>query len=98
MWTWTALGSGHEAPDLVPLRPSKREDRSCVHHGLERALDGVPQFTSDGLVSYEEALRRVFGKEVPYTRIFFNEKTVVSGYPAARGESPRCIQAAMHPA
>ena len=48
---------------------------------LNGRLDGVLQFTSDGLVSDEEALRRVFGKEVPYTRIVFNEKTVVSGYP-----------------
>ena len=48
---------------------------------LKRRLDGVPHFTSDGLISYEEALYRVFGKDVPYMRIVFDKKTVISGYP-----------------
>ena len=48
---------------------------------LERRLDAVPHLSSDGLVNYQQAIVRVFGKDTPYTRLVFDEKTVLSGSP-----------------
>ena len=81
LWTWTAIDPDTKL--LISYVCGSRNARTALAFtvDLKRRLAGMPQFTSDGLVSYAEALHRVFGKDVPYTRIVFNEKTVVSGYP-----------------
>ena len=48
---------------------------------LKQRLKIVPELTSDGLVSYEQAISDVWGKMAPYTRMVFDEKTAVSGSP-----------------
>ena len=81
LWTWTALDPDTKLLISYLCGPRNANAALAFTMDLNGRLDGVPQFTSDGLISYEEALRSVFGKEVPYTRIVFNEKTVVSGSP-----------------
>ena len=81
LWTWTALDPDTKLLVSYLCGPRNASTALAFMMDLKRRLDGVPHFTSDGLISYEEALYRVFGKDVPYTRIVFDKKTVISGYP-----------------
>ena len=47
-------------------------------------LAEVPHFASDSLVSYKDAIFKVYRNSAIYTRIVFNKKTVICGTPELR--------------
>lgn len=55
-------------------------------------LAGTPHFASDGLVSYKDAIFKVYGRSAVYTQIVFNKKTVICGTPELREAGTSIIE------
>ena len=81
LWTWTALDPDTKILISYPCGPRTGRAALGFMMDVKRRLAEVPHFASDGLVSYKEAIYRVFGKTTPYTRLVFNEKTAISRCP-----------------
>ena len=82
IWTWIAIDPDTKL--VISYFCGSRTGNAAfilMRDLKSRLLGPTPELTSDGLVSYEDAIYKVFGETTPYTRIVFNEKTVVSGDP-----------------
>ena len=84
MWTWVAIDPDTKL--VISYLCGSRTGKAAYLFMLDvkRRLAEVPHFTSDGLVSYEEPIYKIFGKTAPYTRLVFKEKTAISGEPDIR--------------
>ena len=82
IWTWVALDPDTKL--VISYLCGSRSGQAAFGFMLDlkgRLVGPIPHFTSDGLLSYEDAIYRVFGPTAPYTRLVFDEKTVISGEP-----------------
>ena len=81
LWTWTAFDPVSKLLVSYLYGPRTVVTAKLLMIDLRQRLVAVPEFTSDGLVSYAQAISAVWGKDAPYTRLVFNEKTAMAGAP-----------------
>ena len=75
VWTWIALDPDTKL--VISYLCGSRSGQAAFGFMLDlkgRLVGPIPHFTSDGFVSYEAAIYKVFGAKAPYTQLVFDEE------------------------
>ena len=81
VWTWLALDPDTKLLVSYLCGPRTLAVARVLLSDAGKRLVTVPEVYTDGLIAYHEAVVDVWGEEAPYTRMIFNEKTPLSGWP-----------------
>ena len=88
VWAWVALSADTKLVPSWVLGDRSDKAASVFMNDLKQRLTNRVQLTSDGLLSYPEAIRKAFGKDIDYAQLikhFGSEldirKQVVNGEP-----------------